>query len=102
MGGSWLCDPENVTDMGAAHRCSITQVSTPHGSPLSLQEKDGAAASSCAGPNVACNTAQVLCQSQVAPGMSLLASLVGARGDDFVPTLHPPVGVHDRVGLPHE
>lgn len=29
--------------------------------------------------------------------MSLLASLVGARGDDFVPSLHPPVGVQDGV-----
>ena len=33
--------------------------------------------------------------------MSLLASLVGARGDDFVPSLHPPVGAHYCVGLPH-
>jgi len=36
--------------------------------------------------------AQVLCQWQVAPGAALLAAPLGARGDDFVPSLHAPSG----------
>ena len=51
------------------------------------------------GSDLAWGVAQVLCQSQVAPGASLLASLVGALGDDFVPSLHPPAGAHDFVSL---
>jgi len=34
----------------------------------------------------------VLCQWQVAPGAALLAAPLGARGDDFVPSLHAPSG----------